>query len=104
MASQISGTVTRKSNGSLEFTPADAGTFNQLPAMGDEVTVTIEVTRTVAEIERAHAAARRARVTSLDVQLPAGVGDSSLAPAPDAPLGENAAGISAPVAPERRRR
>lgn len=77
MASQISGTITRKSNGSLEFTPADAGTFNQLPAMGDEVTVTIEVTRTAAEIEQAHVAAKRARVARLDGQ-PDVVGEDGL--------------------------
>jgi hypothetical protein len=58
---QISGTVTRKSNGTIEIQPSDAGTFNKLPAMGDEVSVTFDVTRSAAEIERANAAARRER-------------------------------------------
>jgi hypothetical protein len=65
---QISGTVTRKSNGTIEIQPSDAGTFNKLPAMGDEVSLTVEVTRGAAEIEQANAVARRARVTRLDGQ------------------------------------
>lgn len=90
MASQISGTITRKSNGSVEFTPSDAGTFSQLPAMGDEVMMTIDVTRTVAEIERAHAAARIARLTAADEPVEA--------------HGSGAAMVSVPVAERRVKR
>jgi hypothetical protein len=58
---QIYGTVTRKSNGSIEFVPTDAAAFTKLPAMGDEVTLDITVTRTVAEVEQAAAAAKAER-------------------------------------------
>jgi hypothetical protein len=64
-----SGTVTRKSNGSIEFTPSDAGVFNKLPAMGDEVTVSIEVTRTATDVERATADAKAARIASAEADV-----------------------------------
>lgn len=61
MGIEIQGTVTRRSNGSLTITPkADSPTHTkaievyegplsskQLPAMGDDVTVTIEITQPV---------------------------------------------------------
>lgn len=62
---QIAGTITRKSNGSLEFTPADAGTFNGLPSMGDEVTVDIAVTRTAAQVEKAVGSQKQSRAAEV---------------------------------------
>lgn len=59
---QITGTITRKANGVIEFSPSDASAFNKLGNMGDEVTVSIEVTRTAAEVEKATAAQKAARV------------------------------------------
>jgi hypothetical protein len=51
-AQEITGTVTQKSNGTITIKPSDGGAFAKSPAMGDEVAVTIEVTKTVAEIEK----------------------------------------------------
>lgn len=48
----ITATVTRKSNGAIEIMPSEAGAFPKLPEMGDEITLTIEVTKTAAEIEK----------------------------------------------------
>lgn len=62
---QISGSITRKSNGSIEFTPSDPGAFGGMPAMGDEVTVDIAVTRSASEIARAP------RVVPVDEVAPA---------------------------------
>jgi hypothetical protein len=58
---QFTGTVTRKSNGSIEFLPTDATAFGKLPAMGDEVTLDVEITRTAAEVEKATKAEKAAR-------------------------------------------
>lgn len=61
MSTQITGTITRKADGAIQFAPSDAAAFNKLPAMGDEVTITVEVTRTAVEIEQANAKAKRDR-------------------------------------------
>jgi hypothetical protein len=45
MPFEFQGTVTQKSNGTIVITPTQNS--KQLPAMGDEVTVTIEVTSPV---------------------------------------------------------
>lgn len=66
MSHEFIGTVTRKSNGTIELHPADGGALAKGPAMGDEVTVTIEVTRTAAQIEEAHADARKARLAAVE--------------------------------------
>jgi hypothetical protein len=70
-AQQISGTVTRKANGVIEFTPADPGAFNKLPAMGDEVTLTVDVMRTAAEVEKATAHAKKERLAPVAEAAPA---------------------------------
>jgi hypothetical protein len=85
---QISGTVTRKSNGTIEIQPSDAGTFNKLPAMGDEVSLTVEVTRSAAEIEQANAAP----------------GASAAAASPSRPDVVESAPASGVLAPEPRKR
>lgn len=108
---QITGTVTRKSNGTIEIQPSDAGTYTKLPAMGDEVSLTVEVTRSAAEIERANAAARRARVTRLDGQ-PDIIGEDGLIHgdlAPDtgarlAPAEPGAPNVTATARVERRKK
>lgn len=62
MSNQISGTITRKSNGTMEFTPADGAAFSALPSMGDEVTLDVTVIRTAAQIEHAAAVHKAERV------------------------------------------
>jgi hypothetical protein len=68
MPIQISGVVTRRSNGALEVMASDGRAVQRvvlhesalgskaLPAMGDEVTLDIVTTRTAAEIEAAQVA------------------------------------------------
>jgi hypothetical protein len=58
---QITGTITRKADGIIQFAPSDAASFSKLPAMGDEVTITVEVTRSAAEVEKAVAASKKER-------------------------------------------
>lgn len=49
-AFETTGTITRKSNGTIEFTPTDQNA--KLPAMGDEVTLSVEVIATAAEVDK----------------------------------------------------
>lgn len=63
---QITGTITRKADGVIQFAPSDPAAFSKLPAMGDEVTITVEVTRTAAEVEKAVAASKRERAAAAE--------------------------------------
>lgn len=68
---QITGTITRKADGVIQFAPSDPAAFSKLPAMGDEVTITVEVTRTAAEVEKAVAASKRERAAAPAEAAPA---------------------------------
>lgn len=68
---QITGIVTRKSNGSMEFSPADGAAFGSLPEMGDEVALEVTVVRTAAQIEHAAAAHKAERVAPAPEVTPA---------------------------------
>lgn len=62
---EITGTVTQRSNGTIEMTTSGAAdkivvhesalSSKQLPNLGDNVTVRIDVTESAAEIEARHA-------------------------------------------------
>ena len=65
MAYEFEGTVTQKSNGQIVITPKQDS--KRLPAMGDEVSITVEVKAGVKSIEARHTPAE----TTADGAAPA---------------------------------
>lgn len=59
MSTKFAGLVTVKSNGTITIQPRDGGNVPGKIGPGDEVDVTIEVTKTAQEIEDALAAKKR---------------------------------------------